>query len=290
MSQDSPAALLYDDVPNGPVAVKPASTAPTVTDKALVVVMSPNQQPIPISSAVSTATTAHIFGRKLVPGPADTPNILNATTYTEQTANFTGSIKSSSANDAAAGTGARTVRITYYTQTGAGPYTEDVTLNGTTAVNLVNTDHCYIEKMEVRTAGSLKWNAGTITLYTGAGGAGTAVGSIGYGIVYASGGDNQTLWAHHYVALGKTASVYNLAGGTTGNQTGIVFMRIATPLVANSVDRQPTGAVVVALNSSHVTRPTANPIIVAGFAKVYLLVTSNGTNTTFFGSFDYSEV
>lgn len=283
-------SLIYDAT-NGPAAVKPASTPPVAADQAQVVVISPNQASVPVSLAPPLqAATGISFGRVTVGGGAGTPYAVRATAYTEQTVNFTGSIKSSSANDTAAGTGARTVKITYFTQLGAGPYTETVTLNGTTAVNLVNSDHCYIEKMEVLTGGSLGWNAGTITLYTGAGGTGTAVGSIGYGIVYSSAGDNQTLWAHHYVPAGKTISIYNLSGGTTGNQTGVVVLRGKYPLVSGSVESQVVPALVISQMASTVTRVTANAVTLSGFLRLVSYVLSNGTNTTFFASFDYAEV
>lgn len=69
-------------------------------------------------------------------------------------------IASSSANDTAAGTGARTVRVTgldanYNFQQ------EDVTLNGTTKVNTVGT-YLRVNKVEVLTAGSGGVNAGDI--------------------------------------------------------------------------------------------------------------------------------
>jgi len=72
---------------------------------------------------------------------------ISATAYTEPTSGAQRSFKSSSVNDAAAGTGARKVKVTYYnlvtntdgSQTITGPFNETVALNGTTAVATVST-------------------------------------------------------------------------------------------------------------------------------------------------------
>lgn len=76
-------------------------------------------------------------------------------------------IASSSTADTAAGTGARTIRIEGLT-TDYVPFTEDVTLNGTTNVNPTN-DIFRINRAYVLTAGSGGTNAGTITIADGSG-------------------------------------------------------------------------------------------------------------------------
>ena len=124
-------------------------------------------------------------------------------TYNEQTSNARRSLASSSALDAAAGSGARTVRITYYADMGGiyGPYTETVTLNGTTPVDTFATDICYIEKMEMLTGGSSSAsNAGVITLYVGASGTGGVLATI-------AATERASRFAHHYVASGVTCYV-----------------------------------------------------------------------------------
>src|SRR5579885_2771584 len=148
------------DGTNGPVAVKPASTAPTVSDQALVVVLSPNQPSIPVSNAPSTSTPNIAAGYVVTSAHTNTPVI--ASTYVEQSTNAQRSFKSASTSDTSAGTGARTLLLTYYDQTLAGPYTETITLNGTTAVNTVNTNICYVESILVDSAGSGSVNAGVI--------------------------------------------------------------------------------------------------------------------------------
>lgn len=81
--------------------------------------------------------------------------------------NFQGSIVSTSDADTAGGVGAQTVEITYTDKTGAGPFTESVTLNGTTPVNLTNLDHATITNMQLTSIGTAGGNLGQITLYSG---------------------------------------------------------------------------------------------------------------------------
>ena len=72
-------------------------------------------------------------------------------------------LASASANDAAAGTGARTVRLdclsSQYVE-----YSEFVTMNGTTAVPTVRTDILRVNGATVMSAGSLGRNDGAITI------------------------------------------------------------------------------------------------------------------------------
>ena len=96
-------------------------------------------------------------------------------------------IASSSANDASAGTGARTVRVTLV-DTSFAQTTEDLTLNGQTSVNLVTANVLAIQKIEVLTAGSGLVNAGVIRI-------GTGVNTSGVPAV-----------VHGHVAVGKNLS------------------------------------------------------------------------------------
>lgn len=86
--------------------------------------------------------------------------------YTGQPASYTPelvTVVSSSVDDAAAGTGARTVRIEgLKTSTSTVYETEDITLNGTTPVDSVDT-WWRVNRAYVLTAGSGGANAGTLT-------------------------------------------------------------------------------------------------------------------------------
>jgi hypothetical protein len=277
------------DGTNGPVAVKPASTPAVVADPSLVVTQSPNSVPLAVYLANSSTTTFAGTAPGLAPtGTLNIAEQLHATTYTEQTTNFTGSVVSSSANDTGAGTGARTIKITYYDQTGAGPLTESATLNGVTPVNLVNANHCFIESIQVITVGSNGSNVGTITLFTGAGGAGTNVASIGVGNLN-TGGDMRTLLGHHYVTTGKSTSISAFVAGTNGNQNGVFYMTQTSVLVANAAAIQFSGMPVAGLNAASVVRIYPRPLVVAGFSRVNMWVVPAGNNTKWFGSFDFSD-
>lgn len=133
-------------------------------------------------------------------------------TYTPQAAGAQRSVNSTNANDTAAGTGARTIRITYYTQTGtgtlAGPFYEIVTLNGTTGVNTVATNIRYISELEVLTAGTGGVNAGAIQVWTGLGATGTIWASIPIGN-YDMGS------AHFYVCSNCIFDIADVAFSTT---------------------------------------------------------------------------
>lgn len=244
-----------------------------------------------VNTTSSGSITGLVFGQANTGGAANVLVALRATTYTEQSANAQRSLNSTSILDTSAGTGARQVKITYFDSTLSGPFTETVTLNGLTTVTTTNTNICFVEKMEVVSVGTLSSNQGTISLFVNTLGNGVIIGSIGVGNVVSAGtvGDNQTLWAHHYVATGKTAQLGTIVSGTTGNQTGRVFIKYANPLVSTNVNTQLTEPVVVTSNSSSTVRSSGFPIQVSGPARITQYVVSNGSNTTFFGGFEYSE-
>lgn len=208
------------------------------------------------------------------------------TTYTEQTTNGQRSFASSSANDTSAGTGARTVRVTYCDQTGAGPYSETVTLNGTSRVNTVATNICFIESMEILTVGAGGVNAGIITLFTVPTAGGSAIGTI-------AAGDNQTLWAHHYVPTGKTCYISGFAinnTSTAGGNGALFTIRQSSPTVANAAERQVSDSHRLFGQDSTVSRNYNSPIQVTGPAKlrVFVLPESN-TSVVQRASFDYID-
>jgi hypothetical protein len=97
--------------------------------------------------------------------------------------NFAGSILSTSPSDTALNVagqlrGLQSVTITYHDKTGAGPFTETVSLNGTTPVNLVNTNKSFINGISVVTVGAIGGNVGTVTVMSGLNGTGGPVGLL----------------------------------------------------------------------------------------------------------------
>lgn len=277
------------------------SPLPTVGQKVMAesipVVFASNQTALQVSVTAANATPGLQMGKSIPSGSGTDAYIpILATAYNEPTVGAQRSMSSSSAADTAAGTGARTVEITYYTSAFAGPFTETVTLNGTAAVNTVATDICFIEKMIVKTAGTSNRNAGTITLFNATAGGGGTLGILGVANLFvdtfgspAVNGDNRTLWAHHYVASGMTATFSTVTAGTTGNQTGVVYLVAKMPLIT-SPEVIVGDPLAIGLNATGVVRQLGIPIKIVGPAKVQLVVTPAGNGTSFYGSFDFSEV
>lgn len=238
-----------------------------------------------IVSALTGFNANFSFGDVATASAANTVPV-RRTAYTEQTTNAQRSVLSSSANDTAAGTGARTIEIIYYTATGTGPFTETITLNGVAPVNTVNTDICFIEKIQVVTVGSGTANAGTISLRAATGGGGATIGTIAIG-------NNQTFWAHHYVADTK---ICNITGVSVGNDStavgnGALFTLRAIPIgVANAVEKQISDFITLFGQSSVATRAYLSPIKVTGPAKItaYVLPNNNTAQTQRI-SFDFFE-
>jgi len=202
---------------------------------------------------------------------------LRATAYTEQTSNFTATLVSSVSTDSSAGTGARTVKVTYYDQTMTGPFTETLTMNGTTNVTASNSNYCFIERIDVVTVGSNGTNNGTISLKNG----GTTVASI-------AASDGHTYYAHHYIQTGKMFYMKRLILGCLGN-SGTCLMRVAYPLTANAFEKQLGGQIRV---------QTAQPqqvydmedLPIAGPARVSLYFKSDSaTANTIHASMIYYE-
>lgn len=260
------------------------ATTPTVGQKpmaASIPVVLPSDQAIAVTTTPSSAVPSLSFGDIAL--AAITTAALYRTPYTEQSANFTGSIASSSASDAAAGTGARTVRVYYVDSTGATAGTEDVTLNGVSFVNLATATKCFIEKVEVLTVGSTGSNVGILTLKAGLAGAGATICTI-------AATDNRTFLAHHYVVTGKTANVTGiLIGSNVTNTAGscIGFLRAKQIGVANAVEKQISDGITVAGLDSSVFRSYGSQIQVVGPARITLYVTTaTGSAFNYRGSFD----
>lgn len=237
-----------------------------------------------VTSAITGFGAAFAFGD--ITTAATTRTAVRRTAYTEQTSNAQRSIVSSSANDAAAGTGARTVRLTYMDSTGAGPFTEDITLNGVTAVNTVATNICFIEKITVLTVGSTGSNVGTLTLRAAAAGGGAVIGTI-------APTDNQTFWAHHYIPTGKECNITGLSvshNGTTVGSGGTFTINAIPIPQTNQVDRQISDTHRLYGQSSTTPRTYISPLKVSGPARLTVYVTpETGSSTVYRSSVDFFE-
>lgn len=148
--------------------------------------------------------------------------VIRATAYLEQTTNAQRSILSNNASDTVAGTGARVVTITYYDQNLLGPFTEAVNMNGTTFVTTVNTNICFIEKIEITSVGNQLSNVGTIFLKVNNTGTGSNIGTI-------PAGDGITNWCHHYVGANKSMFLISVIGSIHGSASGAMEVHRTIP-------------------------------------------------------------
>lgn len=217
---------------------------------------------------------------------ATTAVTVRKTAIIEQTTNAQRSIVSSSASDTAAGTGARTVEITYLTAAGAGPFTETLTLNGTTPVNTVATNICYVESIAVKTVGSNESNVGTLSLKATTGGGGATIMSM-------TAGDNRTLHTLRYVPAGSDIYITSVAGNNTSTTSGngAIFWVTAKPLnVADAVTQIITDSVRVFGQEGQLTRQYKTPIKILGPARIdgWVRPEGGGSNTQRF-SFEFYE-
>lgn len=192
------------------------------------------------------------------------------------------SMNSSSANDAAAGTGARTVTITYLT-TAFVLKSETVTLNGATAVNTVGTDIAYIESIAIGSCGSGLTNAGTISLFNATAGGGGTLGSIATG-------DGQTNWAHHYVPAGVTCYLINVSGGAS-LAAGRFFLNHTGDPSQSVLPILPVGGQYPHLLGGNEDHTFQVPVAIKGPDRIFLTEfpnTATASNTAF-GSFEWVQ-
>jgi len=216
---------------------------------------------------------------------ATTEAVVRRTAYTEPASAAQFSIRSANAADTAAGTGARTVAVTWSNGTLTSKAVENITLNGTTCVNSAATTARFFDKMQVATVGSSNSNTGILTLFTGAGCV-TTVGTIGALA-------EQTFWAHYYVLSGKTANLTGAAvshnGTTTGSGAQFV-VRGVNPLVANENELQVLDVLRLYGQSSTVSRDYTSPIPVVGPKRLNVYVTPETSSSTVYrAAIDFFE-
>lgn len=220
---------------------------------------------------------------------AATEAAIESTTYTEPTtpATTARALVSSSANDAAAGTGARQVRVTYYSLDSlgnvAGPFVEVVTLNGVTPVPTVSLAMTLIEKIEIVAVGSGGVAAGTIKMTVDAAGAGATIGSI-------AAGARQTLWAHHYVASKHQCRVTDLVVSGGDAAQALVSLRALSYPTPPGGELEVTGQVGTN-NATPAPREIAypSPPLVLGPARIRAYVTPGSNAQTTVASFGFVD-
>ena len=207
---------------------------------------------------------------------------IRATAYTPQGTNAQRSVNSTSANDTSAGSGARTVLITYL-DTSFVLKTTTVTLNGTTAVATSVSDIAFVESIQVMTVGTQGGgNAGTIQLWTANNGTGSIWASI-------AASDNVTFYAHHYIPSGVSCYLLNVHGGSTVVAGSITVNRSGSPLNVNApqVGVGGTYTYIAAGSEDHTYRV---PVAVTGPDFVWLVTRPNSaTASTSYGTFEYIQ-
>jgi hypothetical protein len=239
-----------------------------------------------ITSALTGFGANFSFGD--VVSSTTTEKVVRRTTYTEQTVNAQRSFSSANANDdgSPAGTGARTITLTYYTATGTGPFTETLTLNGTGCVATVASNIAFVENIKVTTVGSTGSNVGIISMFVNAACGGGTIGTI-------AATNNSTFWAHHYVPTGKTANVTGISAGATSTTVGcgsLFVLKSKNLSVSDAVEIQVSDFVRLYGQSSTFARNYQSPIKVTGPARLALYATPEcTTSTTYRASIDFFE-
>lgn len=235
--------------------------------------------PMLMAENVISGSAEHRFG--YVATNNTTITAVRSTIYTEPVVGNNLEVLSANANDTLAGTGTRTLRVTYYRNDGTGPFDTTINMNGTTAVPIGDSTARFVEKMTTVTVGSVGGNVGIITIRLNGGGA--TVGTI-------PAGDSITNWAHHYVADGKKCMFSGVYGGCTGNNARLL-LRFATPLTVNTPTLPFGQNYRIQNNASSLIDRMDVPIKIIGFARVELTVRSDSnTANTIFAGFNFYEV
>lgn len=242
--------------------------------------------PLPLAIAIGAFNaSASVLkgGHRTGYNTAPTVNVaadIRAGTFNQQAATGQRQLSSSSAADAAAGTGARTVQINYL-DSNMVMQSEIVTLNGTTPVNTASSDVWFIESMQVLTAGTGLANVGDISLKTAGGGATMAQ------ILAVS--PNQSFFCHHYVPAGVTCYVIKLAGSTTAAIGRSALYQLGDPRTPGPATQ--LGDIICNLLGGFSDTEYEYPLVVAGPNVILarqIPVASVGGNQAYAG-FDYIE-
>jgi hypothetical protein len=239
-----------------------------------------------IITALTGFGAAFTFGD--ITTAAVTQVAVRRTAYNEQTTNAQRSFSSSDVDDDAvpAGTGARTLKLTYLDQTGAGPFTETISMNGTTCVASVATNIAFVDSVKVVTVGGTASNEGTVSMFVNAACGGGTIGTIAIN-------NNQTFWAHHYVPINEIANVTGISGshnGTTVGSGATFILKAKNLSVVGAVEEQVSDFVRLYGQSSTFARTYTSPIKISGPARVILYVTPETSSSTVYrGSFDFFQ-
>jgi len=136
-------------------------------------------------------------------------------------------VVSEDANDTNAGTGVHTVRIHYLDASGV-EMQEDITMNGTTPVNMVATDIRFVQDMHTVAVGSNGFAEGNIKIYA------TSDSGLVYNMIALGG--NKSLVPHRMIPAGKELIQAVWGISESGNQR-IAFMIRSTDMYGELLPR-----------------------------------------------------
>jgi hypothetical protein len=230
-------------------------------------VKSVSQDPVPITFPFG-ATVGRISGHSRVVAVGHTPTPAantdcweGANAYPLQAAATKLEILSASANDAAAGTGARTFVLNGL-DTNFNPISETLTMNGTTPVLTVNS-YLRVNSLQIASAGSGNTNAGDVTLRVQSAGATQAIARAGYGFakqcIYTVPTGFSLLVTDLLLQCGGTGTTSNIIYGFTRiSPSGLLYTTneyVVGPLLP--IQRLVAPGVVVPQQTTLTTRITA---------------------------------
>jgi hypothetical protein len=177
---------------------------------------------LPITESTRDPRLIHKFGN--LTSSSGSEVLMCSRGYAEPASQAQRSVVSTSVQDAAAGSGAKAVRITYLDSNYV-LSTEDIALNGTNAVNTVSTTIRFIESFQIIQGAA---TVGAVKIMTAVAGGGTEITGIN------AAGDDANL-CHHYVPAGKRAWV--LGWGATVDNNANFKLKSQQRFGANLVDQ-----------------------------------------------------
>lgn len=189
-------------------------------------------------------------------------------------------IVSSSASDASAGVGARTISINGLDANYA-DISETVTLNGVTPVATVNS-YIFINRMLCTTVGTSATNVGNITA--------TAVTDATIS-AQISAGEGQAQLGVYQVPLGKTMYFFgfNASARINGGGAGTAVLQLMTRTFGGAWTKRQT-IMINLTGNSFIERMYKNPLVLTEKTMVKLQVTSDTNNMDVACAFDYMNI
>lgn len=170
---------------------------------------------------------------------------------------------SSDANDTSAGTGARTLTVTGI-NTSFASFSETVTMNGQTSVNLATANVLLINSLEVATAGSGGLNAGIVQCGTGANTSGDPAVTHAYipisSATTVAGAGNKSMSFIYGVPASKTLLCRNISAGS-------VFATAAASLQV-AIDGYTNLGIMKRFFAQHIHNTGQNPSNSPGIIKI----------------------